>query len=237
MGRLRKWIHRQLETLRLSLTLPLPILLRIPLHPPLHPPLPPSLPIGIRYAQDNTLASVANTFQAVIIDTPVASGSIHSPFKQPVGRRLARGGLAVAYGMQGLHEVHPYVQTATLSGGSVLIKIGGLSSDGITATVGSYGFEVLGSCQKEPAPGACDGPCLCWASVPIASAAGTTVTLTNLPLQPEAVRYLWYIGPYGTQPFQAPIYALGAPPLPGVNTSLSNPAWDLLPLGPFLSPL
>jgi hypothetical protein len=38
---------------------------------------------GIRYAQTNTL-SLPNTFQAVIIDTPVASGSIHSPFKQPV---------------------------------------------------------------------------------------------------------------------------------------------------------
>ena len=51
---------------------------------------------GIRYAQTNTL-SLPKTFQAVIIDTPVASGSIHSPFKQPAGRRLARGGLALAW--------------------------------------------------------------------------------------------------------------------------------------------
>ena len=47
------------------------------------------------------------TFQAVIIDTPVASGSIHSPFKQPVGRRLARGALAVGYGMASAHAVDP----------------------------------------------------------------------------------------------------------------------------------
>lgn len=40
---------------------------------------------SIRYAQTNTL-SLPRTFQAVIIDTPVASGSIHSPFKQPSGR-------------------------------------------------------------------------------------------------------------------------------------------------------
>jgi len=41
---------------------------------------------GLRYAQSAALR-VRNTFQAVIIDTPVASGSIHSPFKQPVGLR------------------------------------------------------------------------------------------------------------------------------------------------------
>ena len=146
---------------------------------------------GIRYAQDNTLAAVANTFQAVIIDTPVASGSIHSPFKQPVGRRLARGGLDVAYGMKAVHAVDPTVKAATLTGGSVVITIQGLGTAGITAVVGSYGFEVLGKCAPAPAPGSCDGPCLCWASVPIDSATATTVTLTKLPQAPSVVRYLW----------------------------------------------
>ena len=53
---------------------------------------------SIRNAESQTLA-LPNTFQAVIIDTPVASGSVHSPWKQPAGSRLARGGLSVAYGM------------------------------------------------------------------------------------------------------------------------------------------
>jgi hypothetical protein len=53
---------------------------------------------AIREAESQTLA-LANTFQAVIIDTPVTSGSVHSPFKQPAGDRLLRGALAVSYGM------------------------------------------------------------------------------------------------------------------------------------------
>jgi len=195
---------------------------------------------GIRYAQDYALAVVPNSFHAVIIDTPVASGSIHSPFKQPVGRRLARGGLDVAYGMKSVHSVNPSVQSAVLSTSkdpTVVVTIAGVGNKGIAVVVGSYGFEVLGKCVKQPAPGSCDGVCLCWASILIASGTATTITLTKLPQNPTAVRYLWYIGPYGTQPFQAPIYALGATPLPGVNASMSNPAWDLLPLGPFLLPL
>jgi len=195
---------------------------------------------GIRFAQDNTLASVANTFQAVIIDTPVKSGSIHSPYKQPVGRRLARGGLDVAYGMKNLHSVDPEVESVTLApdAGSVVVTVGGLGSTGaIVAVIGSVGFEVLGTCSSKTACAA-TGPCQCWTSVPIASATATTVTVTKgMPAKPVAIRYLWYIAPYGTIPFEAPIYAAGAPPLPGVNASMSNPAWDLLPLGPFVLPL
>jgi len=195
---------------------------------------------GIRYAQDNTLASVANTFQAVIIDTPVASGSIHSPFKQPVGRRLARGALDLAYGMAAVHSVNPRVESVALVNGSAVVAVAGLGSGGIKVDVGTYGFEVLSACPDDP--GTCDGPCLCWVSLPISSATANTVTIQLASqagpiLHPLAIRYLWYIAPYGTQPFRAPIYAEGAVPLPGVNASMSNPQWDLLPLGPFVLPL
>lgn len=210
---------------------------------------------------DAVASQQANTFQAVIIDTPVFSGSIHSPYKQPVGRRLARGGLDLAYGMKDVHSVDPFVKSVTStststsastaassSPASIVITVGGLGSTGIiTAVVGSLGFEVLGNCaaandgdsntttDNDARGQQCDGPCLCWASVPIASATTTTVTLNKgIPDAAKAVRYLWYIAPYKTVPFQAPIYATGAPPLPGANASMSNPAWDLLPLGPFV---
>jgi hypothetical protein len=37
-----------------------------------------------------------NTFQAVVLDTPSAYGSVHSPYKQPAGSRLARAFIAAA---------------------------------------------------------------------------------------------------------------------------------------------
>lgn len=197
---------------------------------------------GIRYAQSNAL-SLPNTFQAVIIDTPLANGAIHSPFKQPAGRRLARGGLAVAYGNAAAHAVDPVVSSATLSadGKSVTIAVGGLGSAGLVAVQGADAFEVLGACDPQPANGTCTADvCLCWVSTPIALASKTTVTLLALPAQPQAVRYLWYISPYSPDgrhlmPFKAPVYAPtngdipGAVPIPGGD--------DMLPLGPFVLPL
>merc|ERR1712216_490724 len=54
---------------------------------------------SIRKAQFETL-NLPNTFQAVILDTPVASGSVHSPYKQSAGARLLRGALNVAYSVR-----------------------------------------------------------------------------------------------------------------------------------------
>ena len=87
---------------------------------------------GIRYAQTNTLG-LPKTFQAVIIDTPVASGSIHSPFKQPVGRRLARGGLALAYNVTSAHAVDPVVDSVklTVDKRTLVVNVGGLGSKGL----------------------------------------------------------------------------------------------------------
>lgn len=196
---------------------------------------------GIRYAQTNTL-SLPKTFQAVIVDTPVASGSIHSPFKQPVGRRLARGGLAVAYEMASAHVVDPVVSSVMLSPDehSLTVNVAGLGSRGLVAVLGASAFEVLGHCDPQPAAGTCtQATCLCWTSTPIVSATKTTVTIGGLPASPQAVRYLWYISPYAIdgkllRPFVAPVYALAdsiphAVEIPGGS--------DTLPLGPFVLPL
>jgi hypothetical protein len=185
----------------------------------------------LRYAQSNAL-SLPKTFQAVIIDTPVASGSIHSPFKQPCGRRLARGGLAVAYNMKELHTVNPVVDSVKLRGDSIVVTVGGLRKpEGLgvlTATTGAEGFEVLGNCGNTSAP-------VCWQSAPIVSHTTTTITLSNLPANPTAIRFMWYLAPYGVTPAQAPVYVgnlapmpSGVPPLPG---EFAN---EQLPLGPFL---
>lgn len=80
---------------------------------------------SLRIAQTNTLG-LPNTFQAVILDTPVASGSIHSPYKQPVGSRLARGGLRVIYNISSPTNPDPVVLSATRDGTTVTITLGGL---------------------------------------------------------------------------------------------------------------
>lgn len=94
---------------------------------------------SIRLAQTNAL-SLPNTFQAVILDTPVASGSVHSPYKQPVGARLARGGLAVAYGQNYPDYASNVALSASVdpaSGNVVLIKFKQLgASSEIVATKG-----------------------------------------------------------------------------------------------------
>ena len=66
--------------------------------------------------------------------TPVASGSVHSPFKQQVGDRLARGGLGVAYGMTDANKVDPVALSASTSGTAVTVKLGGLGPAGVILT-------------------------------------------------------------------------------------------------------
>lgn len=189
----------------------------------------------LRHAQSNTL-SLPRTFQAVIIDTPVASGSIHSPFKQPCGRRLARGALAMAYGMPELNAVNPVVESVTLSTDKIFVTVDGLGKPGtgmgtLTATIGVEAFEVLGICGNATAPA-------CWHSAPIVSYNATSITLTNLPAAPTAVRFLWYLAPYGVTPARAPVYIGGLPPMPeGTPPLPSEFTNEQLPLGPFILPL
>eukprot|EP00937_MAST-01D_sp_MAST-1D-sp2_P002621 g2621.t1 len=176
---------------------------------------------SIRLAEAQAL-QLPGTFQAVIIDTPVASGSIHSPFKQPAGARLARGALALAYGQEQAHAVDPVATGAALlaDGKSLAVTVGGVGPLGLDVRAGAQGFEVLGNCTA----GA-----MCWKSCPIASAAGAVVTLGGLPVAPVAVRYLWYTSPCGSNaPFQCPVYAKVAPL--GTLSGEEHP----LPLGPFV---
>ena len=199
---------------------------------------------GIRLAQHNALARVENSFMAVTIDTP--GSSVHSPYKQPVGRRLARGALAVRYGLTQHHEVFPKLKSAKLEGGAakeraVVITLDGVGKQGLTVIDGAPGFQVLGKCWQR-----LDTDWQCWHPVPIASHGFDTVKLTALPLKPQAVRYLWHQLPYGREHaypgdrflMTAPIFAK-PPPLPyvpsGMCFGLDDVDWH--PLGPFISDL
>ena len=169
---------------------------------------------SIRLAQSSTLA-LENTFQAVIIDTPVQSGSVHSPYKQPVGSRLARGGLAIGYGMTEYTEnANPVAQSATLSGTSVTVTVAGTGASGLTVTTGSKGFEVLDNTT--------------WKNAPIKSATGNTVTIGPVPAGAKAVRYLWYGSPCGMIKYECPVTTKVEP-----LGTLSGQE-EFLPLGPFV---
>lgn len=169
---------------------------------------------SIRLAESSTLAT-PNTFQAVIIDTPVASGSVHSPYKQPAGARLARGALATAYAIP---QPDPVVVSAATAGDSVTVTLGGLAG-GTIETRTALGFEVLGADKN-------------WHVTPITGTSNGTITIGSVPAGPSAIRYLWYSAPCGNAaPYQCPVYvkvqALG---------SLSGEL-DSLPLGPFIMKL
>ena len=178
---------------------------------------------SIRLAETSTLA-LPQTFQAVIVDTPVASGSVHSPFKQAAGQRLARGALAVAYVDRLAHAVDPVATGAALSadGASLVVSVGGVGDLGLDVKVGAEGFEVLGNCSATQ---------LCWKSCKISgSGSGSgSVTVGGLPAAVRAVRYLWGSSPCGSNsPYQCPVYAKVKPL--GALSGEDHP----LPLGPFI---
>ena len=174
----------------------------------------------IRNAESNTL-SVANTFQAVIIDTPVASGSVHSPYKQPAGARLARQALATAYGIP---QPSPVAVSASKTASSIVITLGNTGDGGTLVHKSLFGFEVLGNDGK-------------WHVAPVIPPSSPTlppltVTVGPIPAGASAVRYLWTTAPCGNAaPFQCAVYVT-APTLGALSGEL-----DLLPLGPFLFPL
>ena len=156
----------------------------------------------IRLAQSNAL-SLKNTFQAVILDTPVASGSIHSPYKQPVGARLARGGLRLAYNMENEDSVRPFVESVKLSAGfnGVQVTVAGLGLNShLMCSFVDLGFEVLGNVSWSKTG-------MGWASTPISGCNDNTVVLKNIPTNPKAVRYLWYATPCGMDVGQCPVSA------------------------------
>jgi hypothetical protein len=173
---------------------------------------------SIRWAQTKSLASIPNSFQAVILDTPSPSGAIHSCFKQPVGSRLARGALATAYGATDWQYRSAYVSSAHRAGQELVVKIANASSLIIRAPLG---FEVL--TQGPP------GTNGLWHSAPIIRTDGQctiTLSLSNVTGTVVALRYLWSRTPCSGDTFSCPVYypvrRLGV--LTGEN--------DSLPLGP-----
>merc|ERR1711904_348583 len=91
---------------------------------------------GLRWSQTAGYGYAPNprmpkTFMATILDTPNPTGGVHSAFKQAAGARLARAGLAVAYGMKMDTSAGPWVESITRGAGSVVIKIKGLGTGGV----------------------------------------------------------------------------------------------------------
>ena len=179
---------------------------------------------SIRLAEDETLA-LPSTFQAVILDTPVASGSIHSPYKQAAGSRLARGALATAYSTP---QPYPTVASVALdsAGKSVKLAVGGGGSGVVIRQ--QFGFEILGSDSL-------------WhvAVIDAKASAGDTVVFGPVPAGAKAVRYLWGTSsaPCGNTdgPVQIPYNCAVNIKVPALG-SLSG-EFDTLPLGPFIAML
>ena len=175
---------------------------------------------SIRWAQTQSLLRVPDSFQAVVLDTPSPSGAIHSCFKQPVGARLARGALAVAYDRKELH-LSPGVGGAKQVGKQLKVTVANTSGGALTVRA-SLGFELLiGGAQPM------------WHSAPIVHCDGAHTLTLSLPdaLAEDggavlALRYLWSNTPCGGGTLGCPVYVsvpkLGS--LTGEN--------DTLPLGP-----
>ena len=168
---------------------------------------------SLRNAQSHTLA-LPKTFQAVILDTPCSSGSVHSPYKQPVGARLARQALVVQYGGT---QPSPVAEKVSASGNTITVTVTGLDTGATLEalpTSSKDGFEVLGSDQQ-------------WHATPVASIGAQTVTLSGAPSGAKAVRYLWRSTPCGPLTFGCPVYAKAT-----ALGSLTG-EHDYLPLAPF----
>ena len=185
---------------------------------------------GLRWSQTNTLAAVEKTFQAVVLDTPAINGFVHSPFKQPVGARLARQALDVAYQMpQPSPRVTGAGYTAAEAGAegdpgksTVVVTLAGLGFPaGAIQVRQSWGFELLSSLGV-------------WHGAAIQKAEGATLVLdasnaTAGGKPPSALRYLWYTAPCTMHPYQCPVY-VEVPPVVGGESG----EMEYLPLAPHI---
>jgi sialate O-acetylesterase len=207
---------------------------------------------AIRYVQTLALTALKEekgaVFMSVALDTPVRSGSVHSPFKQPVASRLARVCLAEAYGMSTYAEVYPWAASASTAPGNesqLLIQVNGVGPGGLFFVPDAPGFEVLvptaaahgtwfpvAIIDAQPVH-ATDplGKARTTTAVANTSAQISTITIGPVPADVTAVRYLWRSAPCSNDRFQCPVYARVEPlgPLTG--------ELDILPLPPFLMAL
>ena len=126
--------------------------------------------------------------------------------------------------MSEVAAVSPVVTGIERSHRGLVVSVGGLGSGGgLTVSVGAKGFEVLGHCSSG------NTTLLCWEDSPISSANSTAIVLAKVPIEPQALRYLWWIAPVGVHPYQAPVYAKVKP-----LGSLSGEEQSFVPLGPFI---
>eukprot|EP01043_Picozoa_sp_COSAG02_P051933 COSAG02_NODE_5529_length_4252_cov_7.756080_3_plen_185_part_00 len=176
------------------------------------------------------------------------NGQVHSPYKQPVGARLARAALAQAYNEGGVQSAVCATVLRPLATGNIAVTISlsntaaGCNVDDDNASIISasgkvqvevrttVGFEVLGS----------DG---LWHSTPIvkrahatmgnrssnhnSNDAGGTLMLSGSPKGARAIRYLWYEAPCTQQPYRCAVYVAVSP----LGSESGEMEW--LPLGPF----
>ena len=182
-----------------------------------------------------------NVFMATSVDTPdnpyptAINGrpgadpgfNVHSPFKQPTAARLARAGLALAYGLD-VDTTTPLAGSATLaaSGGDILLTVKNVGTGGGITLRGTLGFEVLAPFHGGGGK---------WVSVPIISHSKDTVTisagLAGGDGAPTRLRYNWYSNPCGEACFGCAVYVEVKP-----LTSLSGDE-PFLPLPPFVMDL
>jgi hypothetical protein len=152
---------------------------------------------------------------------------VHSPYKQPLGSRLARRALAVIYqaNKPGLN-IDPRIANATAATKcgkrTVLVTLDGVQGASLQLN-GKLGFEVSAD----------DGV---WhsTSVSLHSQATLLLSLASLPAQSQlvAVRYLWYASPCGTQPFGCAVYAR----VPSYGP-LSGEQLGVMPVPPYIGRL
>jgi len=176
---------------------------------------------SIRWAQTQSLKAIANSFQAVVLDTPSPSGAIHSCFKQQVGSRLARGALATAYGRSDL-QLNSFVSSARQVGQRLVVTVA--NTGGSLLLRASLRFEVLLINDNR------------WHSAPILRTEETdtlTLSLPNVTVGADvvAVRYLWSNTPCSASILSCPVYVT----VPKLGSLTGEK--DTLPLGPAILPV
>ena len=168
-----------------------------------------------------------NVFMGVAYDTPdlpyhhtgtngisTNGFDVHSKFKQPPAARLARAGLALAYGIA-VDTTTPLFAGVERSptGAGLLVNISN-APGGLLPLRSAKGFEVLSNDY--------------WVSVTASAVTSDgRVQLTDVPDQATRLRYNWYSNPCGYYCFECAVYARATPI---ANYSGEH---DFLPLPPF----
>lgn len=206
-----------------------------PVDPSRGDPLSPSFGYGgIRWAQSAGYGYAPNeampgVFMAVSVDTPDrpypvpingrpggdAGFNVHSPFKQPTAARLARSGLAEAYGIT-MDTVGPVARSLSRAGQHLVLAISGVAGGILPVKPAARGFEILVGDE--------------WQSVPIVAQTSDTVTIASPSehAQGNKLRYNWYSNPCGEECFDCAVY-VRVKPIGNLSGEL-----DFLPLAPFI---